>query len=79
MKKTILGLAVGAGIIYLCKQLHEKGYLTPYENKFHRCSAKSRRNFRNVVAAGKNEAEYLKERAEYIAGKGKEKLDNVMG
>lgn len=71
MKKTILGLAVGAGIIYLYKQLHNKGYLAPYENQLHKFSAKSRRDLRNAVAAGKNEAEYLKERAEYVAGKRK--------
>lgn len=78
MKKTIFGLAVGAGIIYLCKQLYNKGYLAPYENQLQKFTAKSRRNFRNAVATGKNEAEYLKERAEYFKDKGKEKLSNVM-
>lgn len=79
MKKTILGLAIGAGVIYLCKHLHNKGYLAPYENQLHKFTAMSRRNFRDAVDAGKNEAEYLKERAEYIKDKGKETLDNAMG
>lgn len=79
MKKTILGLAVGAGVIYLVKELHKKGLLAPYENKLHKLSAKSRRDLRNAIAAGKNEAEYIKERAEYMACKGKEKLDNITG
>ncbi len=79
MKKTILGLAIGAGAVYLCKHLYEKGYLTSCENQLNRLSASSRKNIRNVVDAGKNEAEYLKERAEFIANKGKETWDNVMG
>jgi len=79
MKKIVLGLAIGLGAYCLYKKLHQEGCLDECcEDKVNGFFSKARKNFRNKMDMSKNEAEYLRERAEFAANKGKEKLDNLM-
>lgn len=80
MKKIILGLTIGLGSYCLYKKLEKEGYLDENKrnNEINKIIAKTRKKIKNTIANGKNEAEYLSERAEYAANRGKERLKSMI-
>jgi len=80
MNKILLGMGLGIGTVCLYKYLKREGYIDDSccVDAADRFVSKSRRGIKNVMDAGMNEAEYLKERAEYAVNKGKNKLDDMM-
>lgn len=77
MKKVVTGLAIGAGLIGLYKVLNDRGVFDNLGNSMNRFANKAKRNSKIIANAGKNQAEYLKERAEYGINKGKDKLKEM--
>lgn len=67
MKKFLLGAALGVGAVYLVKKLHKEGKLDGLYESVNDFSGKAKRDVKNLIDAGKNEAEYLKGRLEYKA------------
>lgn len=64
MKRIIIGLAVGSGVIYLVRKMQKDGHLDVCRDHVNKFLSKSKRNLRNVADITKNEASYLKERME---------------
>lgn len=74
MKKLLIGAAVGltaAGVIY---RLYKRGSLDCMCENLDAFTNKAKRNIKNAVDMGKNQAEYIKDRVEYEFQNGKEKL-----
>ncbi|GEM_PF-6899041 len=67
-KNMLLGAAAlaGAGLLY---KMHKDGKLDKVEDKVTDFAHKAKKEVKNVVDAGKNEAGYIKDRAEYTADK----------
>lgn len=79
MNKIVLGIGLGIAAVCLYKKMKKEGYIDcDCEDAAHRFFSRTRRGVRNAMDAGMNEAEYLKERAEYGINRGKEKLDKMM-
>lgn len=79
MNKILLGIGIGIGAVCMYNKMKREGYISgDCEDAAHNFFARTRKGVRNVMDAGKNEAEYLKEQAEYGMDKGKEKLDDMM-
>lgn len=64
MKKVILGLVIGSGIIYLARKMQNDGQFETYRKQVNKFLSKSKRNLKNVADIAQNEVEYLKERVE---------------
>ncbi|MDU1904250.1 MAG: hypothetical protein E6772_05645 [Dysgonomonas sp.] len=79
MNKIVLGIGLGIAAVCLYKKMRKDGYINgDCEDAAHRFFARTRRNVSDAVDVGMNEAEYLRERAEYGINKGKEKLNGMM-
>ncbi len=81
MKKIVLGTALGAtvGIALAClaKAAYERGYFDSVSDSMHNFAFKTKKKFKNAVDTGKNEIEYLQDKAEYEIGKHKRKRAGV--
>ncbi|MGM5632013.1 YtxH domain-containing protein [Apibacter raozihei] len=62
MKKLILGAALGVGIGYLIRKVQEEGCWDDLNNDFDKYASKAKKNFKNILDSGKNEADYVKDR-----------------
>ncbi|MDR2955678.1 MAG: hypothetical protein LBV43_11405 [Prevotella sp.] len=75
MKKILLGSALGlvaaGAVIY---KLKKDGKLDDIFHDLHVYSSKKKRDIKNVIDAGKNQVEYVKDRIEYEFNNGKEML-----
>lgn len=69
MKKVILGVGIGVGIICLIRKMYNDGQLDCCCDQVDKFLSKSKRNLRNVVDVAKNEVDYIKERVEDTLGK----------
>lgn len=79
-KKLTIGVVVVAaiGLGFLVKKLYDDGHLDEAEDTLRKLASKSKRNFKNLVAAGENQMEYLGERADQVVRRGREKLDDAL-
>ncbi|MFR9166379.1 MAG: YtxH domain-containing protein [Dysgonomonas sp.] len=78
MNRLLLGLIVGAGLGVLFCKMREEGKLEGMCDDLNRFGNKFKRNLKNAADVGRNEAEYLKDRAESKIEKGKDKLDSII-
>ncbi len=69
MKKVILGVGIGIGIICLVRKMYNDGHLDCCCDEVDKFLSKSKRNIRIAADAAKHEAEYIKERVEDTLGK----------
>lgn len=77
MNKIIIGAAIGVGIGYLARKLQEEGFLDQLSDDIDVLASKTKKKVKNAWDENKNEAEYLKERAQDALQKEKEKLDDM--
>ncbi|WP_295842632.1 hypothetical protein [uncultured Apibacter sp.] len=70
MKKIILGTFLGAAIGYIARKMQEDGFFDKVSNELNKFTSKTKKNLNNMVDVGKNEAEYLKDRAKKYGEKG---------
>lgn len=77
MKSFLLGAAVGAAIAYYYREMKERGDFDQLSDDMSDVAYKAKRNLKNVVAKGKNQAGYLKDRAENEIEKGLDGLDEA--
>jgi len=78
MNKFIIGVVLGTAMGFCARRLQEKGYLDGMCDAMSDFASKAKRDVKNVMDKGMNEAEYVKDRAGYMTRKGKEKLDEMM-
>mgnify|MGYP000915926753 CR=1 FL=1 len=74
MKKLLIGAAVGIGVSYALYKLYEQGKFDGLCEDANRLALKAKKDFKNAVDTGKNQAEYLKDRISQEVQNGKEKL-----
>lgn len=77
MKKILIGAALGAAAVYVIAKLQKEGKLEHLCDNWNVFSSKAKRDLKNVVDAGKNQVEYIKDRVEYEYQNGKEKLNSL--
>lgn len=77
MKKVLIGAGVGLGVAFLLYKLYQEGKLYGLCSDVDRLAMKAKRNLKNAVDVGKNQAEYIKDRIEYEYESGKEKLSKA--
>ena len=68
MKKLMLVLAAGtvaAAYVYNKKRKENSSPMKQMTRSFNRLAAKTRRSFRNYMDMSKNEAKYIKDRAQH--------------
>lgn len=70
MKKVLLGTILGAALGYVARKMQENGFLDQVSDEISKFTSKTKKNFSNIVDVGKNEAEYLKDRAKKYGEKG---------
>jgi hypothetical protein len=78
MNKIILGVVIGAALGYCVRKMEERGELDQVGDEVNKLASKAKRKMRDVWDKGKNQAEYLSERAENELEKGEESLDNIL-
>jgi len=78
MKKLLFGIVAGVALVCLYKKLEKDGCLDDACDQAHGFMSRSRKHFRNAVDAGKNEADYLRDRAEYTVSRAKDKLNDMV-
>lgn len=64
MKRVIVGLGIGLGIMYLVQKMKKDGQLDACCDHVDKFFSKSKRNLRIAADAAKHEANYIKERVE---------------
>ncbi len=72
MKRVLIGATVSAVLVYVACKLHQQGKLDGIYDGVNKFAFKAKRNLKNVADAGKNQAEYIKDRVEYEFQNGKE-------
>ena len=77
MKKVLIGTAIGLAAGYAIYKLAQQGKLDCLCDDVNKFAGKTKRNFKNMVDTGKNQAEYIKDRIEYEYENGKEKLGKL--
>lgn len=77
MKKVLLGATLGMVAGYFIRKMQEEGEFEKAADCANKFAAKTKKKAKNLIDAGQNEAEYLKERVDYILDKGKEKFSRV--
>jgi len=76
MKKNMLLGAVALGAAGLAYKMYKDGKLDGVADQVSDMAHRAKREVKNVVDAGKNEAGYIKDRAEYEANKTVNKIKN---
>jgi len=74
MKKVLIGAAVGLAAACVIYRLQKKGAFDGVCDNLNVFANKAKRNIKNAVDVGKNQAEYIRDRVEYEFQNGKEKL-----
>jgi len=77
MKKILLGAIVGAFIGYHYKEMKERGDFNQLSDDVNGIAHKAKRELKNAMGKGRNQAEYLKDRAEDEIEKGFDKVDEA--
>lgn len=78
MKKILAGAIIGAALGYVVRKLQDDGAFDGLCDNLSACSAKAKRNVKNTIDAGRNQAEYLAERASDVIEKGKSKFNEAL-
>jgi ElaB/YqjD/DUF883 family membrane-anchored ribosome-binding protein len=78
MVGTIIGTAVGVSLAVLAKMAKDRGYFDQVSDSVSDLAYKAKRKVQDVMDAGANEAEYLKDKAQYQVKKGKKKIDDMI-
>ena len=78
MKNILLGIAVGAALGYLGRIVYEHSFCGDLDDDVNEFAGKAKRKVKDVMAKGRNHAEYIKDRANYKIEKGKAKLDEAL-
>ena len=74
MKRILIGAALGVAAACLVYRLQKKGAFDGVCENLNVFADKTKRNIKNAVDVGANQAEYIRDRIEYEFRKGKEKL-----
>lgn len=74
MKRILIGAALGVAAACLVYRLQKKGAFDCVCDNLNVFADKTKRNIKNAVDVGANQAEYIRDRIEYEFRKGKEKL-----
>ena len=77
MKKVLVGAAVGLAAGVVIYKLYQQGKLDGVCDNMNKFALKTKKNFKNAVDVGRNQAEYIKDKLEYEYENGKEKLKNL--
>lgn len=78
MKKVLLGVAIGSVLGYFFRKLQNDGAFDDVYDCVSDKALKAKRNLKNIVDTGRNQAEYLTDRASDIIDRGKEKLSKAV-
>lgn len=78
MNKFVVGTAIGAAIGYVIARMQERGYFEEMSNDMNEFTSKAKREVKNAVDKGANKLEYAKDRVEYTAEQGKQKVESMM-
>jgi len=73
MKKLLLGAILGVGAACAYRTMKENGQLDKLADEVNDVASKAKRKIKDSLDKGMNQAEYLKDRAEYKVEKGFEK------
>lgn len=71
MKNVLIGVALGLAGAYVVYRLQKKGAFENVCDNLNVFASKTKRNIKNAVDVGKNQAEYIRERVEYEIDKEK--------
>jgi len=64
-KKLIIGAIAGVAAFFVIKTLKDQGKLDKVTDELTELALKAKREFKNVLDSGKNQANYLRDKAEY--------------
>lgn len=64
MKSVLFGLSAGVVIGYVLRKMKDQGQFDAWEDKMGEYADKAKKKVKNVVDAGKNQMEYVKDRVE---------------
>ena len=64
-KKLIIGAIAGVAAFFVIKTLKDQGKLDKVADELNGLALKAKREFKNVLDSGKNQANYLRDKAEY--------------
>lgn len=74
MKKVLIGTALGLAGAYAVYRLHKNGAFDGVYDNLNVLKSKTKRNIKNAVDVGINQAEYIKDRIEHEFQNGVGKL-----
>lgn len=77
MKKLLVGVLAGAAGIatgYCIHKMQKEHKFDPIVDRANQLAAKAKKKAKDVADLAQNEAEYLKDRADYLIGREKAKL-----
>lgn len=69
MKKLLISLAIGTAAVCIINKMRKDGQLDGICDCTDKFLSRSKRNLKNVADIAKNEAEYIKDRLDYVIGK----------
>lgn len=64
MKSVLFGLSAGVALGYVLRKMKDQGQFDAWEDKMGEYADKAKKKVKNVVDAGKNQMEYVKDRVE---------------
>ncbi|WP_102408678.1 hypothetical protein [Parabacteroides bouchesdurhonensis] len=76
MKDVLLGIGLGVVIGYALRRMQDHGDFKCLHDDIDRFADKTKKTIRHVVDAGVNQAEYIKDRVEHVAGAAKSGATN---
>jgi len=68
-KKAVIGTAAGVAAGFAVYKMYKQGKFDGVSDSMHKFASKSKRDIKNAVAMGKNQVDYIKERAEHEMNK----------
>lgn len=78
MSKFIVGTTVGLAIGYMIAKMKDEQFMEKVNDEMTDFTAKAKKKAKDLLNKGQNEAEYVKDRAEYAMEKGKAKAKEAM-
>lgn len=69
MKNVLIGVALGLAGAYVVYRLQKNGTFEDVCDNLNIFASKTKRNIKNAVDVGKNQAEYIRDRIEYEVDK----------
>lgn len=71
MKDVLIGVAVGVAIGYVVRKMVDEGKFDCVCHDVSELADKTKKKIKDVVDTGINQAEYIADRVEHVAGKAK--------